>query len=113
LFENYGQPNHIYYLYHGFTLEDNTHDCVSFEIAFNNKEWQALKSHGMSEYLEVSYRVTIAFARMGGRNHGYVNCTAIGHQRAPSQVRNMYGCPDQSTSLECRRFVGKCDFGHC
>lgn len=55
LFENYGQPNHIYYLYHGFTLEENTHDCVSFEIAFNNKEWQALKSHGMTEYLEVRY----------------------------------------------------------
>lgn len=28
LFENYGQPNHLYYTYHGFTLgHDNTHDC--------------------------------------------------------------------------------------
>lgn len=28
LFENYGQPNHIYFEYHGFALESNTHDCV-------------------------------------------------------------------------------------
>lgn len=29
IFENYGQPNHIYFLYHGFTLgENNTRDCA-------------------------------------------------------------------------------------
>lgn len=28
LFENYGQPNHIYFEYHGFALEPNSHDCV-------------------------------------------------------------------------------------
>lgn len=27
-FENYGQPNHIYFTYHGFVLDDNSHDCV-------------------------------------------------------------------------------------
>jgi len=29
--ENYGQPNYIYFLYHGFVLENNTHDCVLFK----------------------------------------------------------------------------------
>lgn len=29
VFENYGQPNFVYYMYHGFTLgEENTHDCA-------------------------------------------------------------------------------------
>lgn len=28
LVENYGQPNHIYFLYHGFVLEDNRQDCL-------------------------------------------------------------------------------------
>ena len=27
VFENYGQPNHIYFMYHGFVLESNSHDC--------------------------------------------------------------------------------------
>ena len=26
--ENYGQPNYIYFMYHGFVLENNTHDCA-------------------------------------------------------------------------------------
>lgn len=32
LFENYGQPNHIYFQYHGFSLPTNSYDCVSFEL---------------------------------------------------------------------------------
>ena len=28
IFENYGQPNHIYFLYHGFTLQNNSHNCM-------------------------------------------------------------------------------------
>jgi hypothetical protein len=28
VFEDYAQPNHIYFLYHGFMLPDNRHDCV-------------------------------------------------------------------------------------
>jgi hypothetical protein len=28
IFENYGQPNHIYFEFHGFVLDQNTHDCV-------------------------------------------------------------------------------------
>lgn len=31
LFENYGQPNHIYFTYHGFVLLDNVHDCVPIQ----------------------------------------------------------------------------------
>ncbi len=32
LFENYGQPNHQYFMYHGFTMANNTHDCVNVRI---------------------------------------------------------------------------------
>lgn len=28
VFEDYGQPNHIYFLYHGFILDNNLHDCA-------------------------------------------------------------------------------------
>jgi len=28
IFENYGQPNHIYFTYHGFSLESNSYDCA-------------------------------------------------------------------------------------
>ena len=28
VFENYGQPNPTYFLYHGFTMEPNVHDCA-------------------------------------------------------------------------------------
>ena len=32
VYENYGQPNHIYFSYHGFSLDDNTHDCVQVKL---------------------------------------------------------------------------------
>eukprot|EP01038_Epipyxis_sp_PR26KG_P004607 gene4607-6484_t len=73
LFENYGQPNHIYFLYHGFTLFTpsstlnnnsnnnsyvaNSHDCVNidFKLAENEKvaiNWdkanKILKNVGLS-----------------------------------------------------------------
>lgn len=32
IFENYGQPNATYLLYHGFVLEQNSHDAVEIEI---------------------------------------------------------------------------------
>ena len=40
IFENYGQPNHIYFMYHGFTLgENNTHDCAYWgEIGINSND---------------------------------------------------------------------------
>jgi len=31
VFENYGQPSHIYFIYHGFVLENNVHDCSLIE----------------------------------------------------------------------------------
>merc|ERR1719408_1181749 len=33
VFEDYGQPNHIYYLYHGFAMAENSYDCVRFDLA--------------------------------------------------------------------------------
>ncbi|OQR98134.1 hypothetical protein ACHHYP_09053 [Achlya hypogyna] len=34
LFENYGQPNWIYLLYHGFVLAHNHHDCANVVLDF-------------------------------------------------------------------------------
>lgn len=44
LFENYGQPNHIYFTYHGFSLEDgaNSHDCVYLEFSLAHDEVKAI-----------------------------------------------------------------------
>lgn len=35
VYENYGQPNHIYFTYHGFVLDSNTHDCVQIALGVN------------------------------------------------------------------------------
>jgi histone-lysine N-methyltransferase SETD3 len=69
LFENYGQPNHIYYLYHGFILAENSHDCVSFEISFSQKEWQLLLSHQVNDYLEQ--------LGISERNKVYSSCLSV------------------------------------
>jgi len=42
LYENYGQPNHIYFLYHGFSLLKNSYDCVQFHIEMSREEIQAV-----------------------------------------------------------------------
>ena len=31
VFENYAQPNYIYFMHHGFILEQNSHDCALFK----------------------------------------------------------------------------------
>ncbi|CAE7942635.1 unnamed protein product, partial [Symbiodinium sp. KB8] len=36
IYENYGQPNYIYFMYHGFSLDKNVHDCV--KVNFNLPE---------------------------------------------------------------------------
>lgn len=38
VYENYGQPNHIYFKYHGFVLDSNTHDCVSLPVGVTTLE---------------------------------------------------------------------------
>ena len=35
--EDYGQPNHIYFLHHGFLLDENPHDCVLLPRADNER----------------------------------------------------------------------------
>lgn len=52
VFENYGQPSHIYFIYHGFVLEDNAHDCSLIEAAVvpedpGAKDLEELKSRLM------------------------------------------------------------------
>ena len=44
VFENYGQPNSIYYSYHGFSLPigQNSHDCVQHELRLTDDEAKGL-----------------------------------------------------------------------
>jgi hypothetical protein len=48
VFENYGQPNYIYFQFHGFTLissegvNENSHDCVHYEFTMTQKEGEAI-----------------------------------------------------------------------
>ena len=37
-FENYGQPSHAYFLYHGFFLDDNSYDCVLFPMSIGSED---------------------------------------------------------------------------
>ena len=41
VFENYGQPNHIYFLYHGFSIQGNSHDCVYWILQLSEEERSA------------------------------------------------------------------------
>ena len=43
LFENYGQPNHIYFMYHGFTLEHNAYDCLQINIEMSDDEIKSVE----------------------------------------------------------------------
>jgi hypothetical protein len=45
VFENYGQPNHIYFQYHGFALKDNTHNCVNIDLDLTVDEATRLMWH--------------------------------------------------------------------
>ena len=40
--ENYGQPNSIYFKYHGFYMEGNTHNCVDIEVLDGLNQIRAL-----------------------------------------------------------------------
>jgi hypothetical protein len=58
LFENYGQPNHIYFQYHGFSLgpEDggNSHDCVHFTLNITQAEGLVIDWDRAKPVIEVS-----------------------------------------------------------
>ena len=47
LFEPYGQPNHIYLMYHGFMLEQNSHDCVrvDFELPSDDPDFDSKRNN--------------------------------------------------------------------
>lgn len=36
--EDYGQPNHIYYMYHGFSIPNNTYNCVYLDLGLEPHE---------------------------------------------------------------------------
>jgi len=53
LFENYGQPNHIYFTYHGFILPNNTHDCVYMELALTKHDLSRIDAKKAQPILQV------------------------------------------------------------
>lgn len=55
VFENYGQPNHIYFLYHGFSIQNNSHDCVHWNLKLTKAELEAAKSFESKQLLEVIF----------------------------------------------------------
>ncbi len=58
IYENYGQPNHIYFQYHGFTLTEedfgNSYDCVHFEFNITKEEGAAIDWKEAKEIAAVS-----------------------------------------------------------
>ncbi len=46
LWENYGQPNHIYFAYHGFTMQPNAHDCAEIVVRPSILDPQAVSLDG-------------------------------------------------------------------
>lgn len=63
VFENYGQPNHIYYLYHGFSLAANSHDCLQVRFPVRASEIRALEEEGLQKFLTVRYPCMACSAR--------------------------------------------------
>lgn len=42
VFENYGQANYIYLMYHGFILENNPQDCLHIVLPYSfNNRWES------------------------------------------------------------------------
>lgn len=68
VFENYGQPNHIYFTYHGFTLIDgNGNDCVQFSVSISKEERKSINLEAAAPLIQVCLRINssnsfIAFA---------------------------------------------------
>lgn len=58
VFEDYGQPNHIYFMYHGFVLvapeHPNPYDCVHLEVLITPEEWSQLDSKVALDVINVS-----------------------------------------------------------
>jgi hypothetical protein len=65
LFENYAQPNHLLFTYHGFILEDNPDDCALTRISIDGrapltfciKDWDSLEE--MAHVLRVKYHLRL------------------------------------------------------
>jgi len=52
VFEDYGQPNYIYFIYHGFSLENNPHDCFRLDLSLTQTQMKRLakvRAGGSSE----------------------------------------------------------------
>lgn len=71
VFENYGQPNTVYYLWHGFVLLPNTHDCAIVPLTPGKVSPQAMRKleyfRMLREELCVSptkYEELVAFGRV-------------------------------------------------
>ena len=76
--EDYGQPNHILFLYHGFTLENNHHDCVRIDLEIMNIPGSRVPLYpGTSEFQSLMRQL-----RTFGFNYvEYTSCIRAGSPR--------------------------------
>lgn len=64
IFENYGQPNPTYFLYHGFTMDPNIHDCVQISTLASGRIGAAQKAAASRFQLtRQEYCITDEFAK--------------------------------------------------
>ena len=63
VFENYGQPNHIYFMYHGFSLEGNSHDCVLVDWGLSENEFAAVNWTSSKKILSVIMHMNYTWNR--------------------------------------------------
>ena len=77
LFEPYGQPNHIYLMYHGFILQQNSHDCVriNFELPSDDPNFDSKRNDILQNRIHHSttLEACIAVGKIRGRLYTILN----------------------------------------
>lgn len=95
VFENYGQPNHIYFQYHGFTLSQNNYDCVQFVIDMTEEEIGQLfllLRYFPSIYLPVSLPISPSLSLSTSLNLSHYLLSLTFHARTSQVERRHADC---------------------
>jgi hypothetical protein len=95
LFENYGQPNHIYFTYHGFSLDENDSNCVRVRVDVE----EAAAARGLSTVATAELMDSVKSAT-GARSTVITPC--VSPTKRPSDVERRfiqmaYGLPRTSS----------------
>lgn len=105
LLEDYGQPNHVLFLYHGFALEPNDHDCVRIDLHLEHVPGTSeLLINGSPEFDVIKQRL-ISF---GFRRLDYTACvTASSSQltRVYQFIAIKYGLPHVIPNVDTETYL--------